>query len=60
MGFDAVLYDLSYPNLILYNAVLPSYKPKDRDDKERGRHEVIRADDPNNRERVKQFLQQIE
>lgn len=58
LAFEEVLYNLSYTNLLLYNAVLPSYRPKDKDGKQR--HDVIKADDPRNRARVKQFLSQIE
>ncbi len=38
-----VLYDLSYANLVLYGASLPSYKkPKDNT----GQGEIINGDDP--------------
>lgn len=49
---------MSYPNLILYNAVLPSYNTKDKSDG--SGQEVIKADDPRNKERVKQFFDSIE
>lgn len=51
---------MSYVNLIMYGAVIPSYN-KDRNkkggaekfDKEQ---EIIMMDDPNNRERIKQIF----
>ena len=46
---DFILYELSYANLILYCSVLPSYD----DEKE---NEIINADDPRNREKVKNIL----
>ena len=55
-----VLYELSYSNLILYNAVLPSYQSKDRSRGSDNGQEVIKADDPRNKERVKQFFDSIE
>lgn len=60
LTFEQVLYELSYPNLILYNAVLPSYQSKDRSRGSDGGQEVIKADDPKNKERVKQFFDSIE
>jgi hypothetical protein len=50
---EYVLYDLSYANILLYSAVLPSYdtgreKSKDSD--------TIRADDPENKEQVRKIL----
>lgn len=51
---------MSYPNLILYNAVLPSYNTKDESDGSGSGQEVIKADDPRNKERVKQFFDSIE
>lgn len=44
LPFDYVLYDLSYANLTLYGASLPTYKsPKDS---KAGDNEVINGDDP--------------
>ena len=60
LTFEQVLYELSYPNLILYNAVLPSYQSKDRARGSDSGQEVIKADDPKNKERVKQFFDSIE
>lgn len=55
---DYVLYDISYVNLIMYGAVLPSYesmkrKGKGNPDKEQ---EVVKADDPANRAKVREIL----
>ena len=48
---------MSYVNLIMYGAVIPSYNSKKKDgnggDKEQ---EVIKMDDPRNRERIKQIF----
>lgn len=48
MAFDYALYDVSYANIILYGAVLPSYKSK-KNQAENGKM-VIDANDPANNE----------
>ncbi|MGN0237605.1 MAG: hypothetical protein ACI4AK_05925 [Lepagella sp.] len=52
---------MSYANILLYGASLPSYKTgKDKTGK-RGRHqEYINASDPRNRSRVKAFIDSID
>ncbi len=50
---DYVLYDLSYANLIMYGAVLPTFG---RDRSHRQEEEVINADDPGNRDRVRSII----
>lgn len=57
LPFDYVLHNMSYANLILYGAVIPSYKPKDKTGKHKN---VIKADDPRNRDKVRKFLESIE
>ena len=54
LPIDYVLYDLSFANLTMYSAVIPSYTPKD--DKGKGKQEKIKADDPRNRQRVSDLL----
>ena len=50
---------MSYVNVIMYGAVLPSYnRSKNTGSKEE--EDVVKADDPNNRERVRKFLDSIE
>lgn len=51
---DYVLYDMSYANTVMYGAVLPSYKHGRK--KGGGKGEPVRADDPKNRDKVKQLL----
>jgi hypothetical protein len=46
--------DMSYVNMIMYSSILPSYDSGKKKDK--NREETINADDPKNRERVKQIL----
>lgn len=47
--------------MTLYGSVLPSYSKKDSDKGSAGKEqEVVKADDPNNKERVREFLEQIE
>lgn len=59
LPIDYVLYDLSYANLTLYGASLPSYKsPKDQQEK-KGKGDIINADDPKNKERVRAVLDSI-
>ena len=55
MPIDYVLYDMSYANMILYGAVLPSIDSED-DEKKDKKEEVINADDPANREKVRSLL----
>ena len=47
MPFRDILYNISYANLILYGAVIPSI---DSDEKGRNRKNVLDAQDPENRE----------
>lgn len=55
MTFDYVLYDMSFANFMLYGAVIPS-TDYDRDGKDDSREEVIRVDDPKNRDMVMQLI----
>ncbi len=60
---DYVLHEMSYANLHLYSASLPTYTPKKRNDKHRGSDSgddrVIKADDPRNRHLVRQVLEEL-
>ena len=47
MPFRDILYNISYANLILYGAVIPSI---DSDGKGRNKKNVLDAQDPENRE----------
>lgn len=47
MPFRDILYNISYANLILYGAVIPSI---DSEGKGRNRKNVLDAQDPENRE----------
>ena len=64
MPIDYVLYEMSYANMVLYGAVLPSYRHKDGGknggSEKRKKQEIIRADDPRNKEKVRQFFDSIE
>ena len=57
---DYVLYEMSYVNVIMYSAVLPSYKTKDEREGRKGKQKVVNADDPRNREQIRHFLDSIE
>lgn len=60
---DYVLNNMSYANMLLYGAVLPSYDPKKKRDKGKGgseRQKVIKADDRANREEVRRFFETCE
>ena len=50
LPFDYVLFDMSYANVIMYSAVLPSYDPKKKDKKSGEPQKVIKDDEPANRE----------
>ena len=56
---DYVLYDLSYANLILLGATLPSYDPDRKKRTPQGDQEVVRADDPRNKDKVRQFFNSV-
>lgn len=60
LPIDYVLYDLSYVNMIMYGAVLPSYRNHKDRDKGENKEDIIRADDPANRDKVRRFLDSIE
>lgn len=60
LPIDYVLYEMSYPNMILYSAVLPSYNSKKKDKDGVEKQDVIKVDDPNNRDRVKKILEQFD
>lgn len=57
---DYVLYEMSYVNVIMYSAVLPSYKPKEEREKRQKKQKVVNVDNPNNRDKVRQLLDSIE
>ena len=47
--------------MMMYGAVLPSYKSKkDGNNTDKPKQDVIKADDPNNRDKVEEFLDSIE
>lgn len=48
--------------MILYSAVIPSYKSRDKKDgggDGKNKQEEIKADDPSNKEKVRKFLDEI-
>ena len=55
---------MSYVNTLMYGSVLPSYDPdrskKGRNGKNRQSQDVIKADDPKNRERVRKIMEQFD
>lgn len=53
---------MSYANMVLYGAVLPSYHTKDKGAGGTGakKQEVIKADDPRNKEKVRQIFDSID
>jgi hypothetical protein len=56
---DYVLYDLSYANLILLGATLPSYDSEKSKASSHRHEEVINAEDPRNKEKVRQFFNSV-
>ena len=53
VSFSDVLYNISYANLILYGAVIPSLDGEEKGDKKKN---VIVAQDPKNREMYLQLI----
>lgn len=53
---------MSYANMVMYGATLPSYKHKadDKDDKKRKRQKAIKVDDIRNREKIKSIFEQFD
>lgn len=64
MPLDYVLYDISYANIVMLGATLPSIKSRKQRNgasaAEAAGQDVIDAEDPNNRERVKKFFQAVD
>ncbi len=62
LPLETVLYDLSYVNVVMYGATLPSYGAgkADRERKRKEAGETIRADIPENRERVRAMIRSFE
>lgn len=52
MTFEYALHEISYANILLYTAVLPSYDFKGGGKEKKGKGEVVNADDPKNRAEV--------
>ncbi|WP_320980051.1 hypothetical protein [Bacteroides sp.] len=59
LPIDYVLYDMSYANMIMYGAVLPSYTSNKDKGKSGQEQEIIKVDDPKNRDRVKKIFEQF-
>ena len=60
-SMDYVLYDLSYSNLILLGATLPSYNyDREKSKRSSSGQDIINAEDPKNKEAVKQFFNSID
>jgi hypothetical protein len=60
LQIDYVLYEMSYANLTLYSASLPTYS-KPKKDAGAGKSEekdIIKADDPQNRELLRKIIDQ--
>lgn len=55
LPIDYVLYDMSYQNIVMYSACLPSYSAKKKG-KSKDRGEVIDADDKRNMDKVREIL----
>lgn len=55
LTFDYVLYKMSYANIRLYNAVIPTYSSAKDKDKENG-DKIINGDDPANRGKINKAM----
>lgn len=49
MTVDYILYEMTYANIVLFQSVIPNSDDSEKKD-------VIKADDPANREKVRQIL----
>ncbi len=59
LPIDYVLYDMSYVNLIMYGAVLPSYHSQTEKKDDDKKQEEIKADDPAMKERARQIIDSL-
>ena len=61
---EYVLYDMSYVNTLMFGSVLPTYDPerhkKDAARKPAKVQDVLKVDDPHNRDKVRKFLDSIQ
>ena len=46
---------MSYQNMIMYGRALPSYRSRRADNTDKGDQERISADDPRNRDRIREI-----
>lgn len=60
MSIEYVLYEMSYANLILYGATLPSYNKKGRKGGHENNGETINADDPRNNEKIMALISEMQ
>lgn len=60
LGLDIndALYGMSYANLLLYGASLPTYR-SDKKDKRGRKQEKINADDPSNNKRIQELINKM-
>ena len=59
LPIDYVLYDMSYVNMIMFGAVLPSYKSKTESKDDGKKQEEIKVDDPNMKARARQIIDSL-
>jgi hypothetical protein len=57
LPIDYVLYEMSYTNLVMYCAVLPSYSDIKKNAKDSGNITKISADNPKNKGMIKEMLE---
>lgn len=55
VDFEYALHGISYANMVLMGATLPSYGGK-KEEKDKNGNDIIRADDPKNKDLVKAVI----
>lgn len=62
LSIKYVLYDMSYANMIMYSAVIPSYNSEkgNSSSNDSKTQETIKADDPRNKARIRQILDSMD
>ncbi len=60
LPLDVVLYDMSYVNTLMFGSVLPSYDPEKHKKIAAKQQDVLKVDDPSNRDKVRKFLDSIQ
>ena len=60
LTFDYVLHRMSFANIRMYNAVIPTYSSTKDNDKEKKIENAINGDDPDNKHAISKAIYDID